>query len=85
VLTIQEDVEAAMGAALLAAYAVGLANDAQVRKGWVQLVSRATPRPAATAAYRRVFETYVDAYPALKPTMHALRRAASSQERDPST
>jgi len=85
VLTIQEDVEAAMGAALLAAYAVRLVNDEQVRKGWVRLVSRATPRPAATAAYRQVFETYVAAYPALKPTMHALRSAASSQERDPST
>ena len=66
VLTIEEDVEAAMGAALLAAYGAKLVSSDDVRRGWVTLVPRATPRPRATAAYARLFASYKALYPALR-------------------
>ena len=55
-----------------------------VRRGWVTLAPRATPRPRAAAAYARLFESYKALYPALKATMHdldaqrALRESESS-------
>lgn len=72
VSTIDEEVEAAMGAALLAAFGVGLVDDDEVRRGWVTLAPRAVPRPAATRVYDTLFETYKALYPALKATMHDL-------------
>jgi xylulokinase len=72
VLTIEQEVEAAMGGALLAAYGVGLVCDDDVRRGWVTLVPRAQPNPAAVDAYMRAFASYKALYPALKDTMHAL-------------
>ena len=72
VLTIEQEVEAAIGAALLAAYGVGLASADDVRRGWVTLAPRATPRPRATALYDRRFESYRALYPALKDIMHDL-------------
>jgi ribulokinase len=72
VLTIAQEVEAAMGAALLAAYGVGLASADDVRGGWVTLVPRATPAPETRDRYRRAFESYKALYPALKSTMHEL-------------
>jgi len=81
VLTIEEEVEAAMGAALLAAYGVGLVTAEEVRRGWVTLVPRAKPRPRATRVYDRLFETYKALYPVLKATMHDLSdQAAASRE-----
>ena len=74
VFTIAEDVEASLGAAMLAARGVGLLDDAAVRRGWVQPVQRALPRPAARAAYDALFAHYQAAYPALKPLMHGLRQ-----------
>ena len=55
VLTIRENVEAAMGAALFAAYGASLISADDVRRGWVTLAPRATPRPRAAAAYARLF------------------------------
>ena len=72
VLTIKEDVEAAMGAALLAAFGVGLVTAEEVRRGWITLVPRARPRPQATAIYDRMFGSYKALYPALKGTLHEL-------------
>jgi xylulokinase len=72
VLTIEEEVEAAMGASLLAAYGVGLVSADQVRKGWVTLKARASPRPDACARYKNLFSSYKALYPALKGVMHAL-------------
>jgi sugar (pentulose or hexulose) kinase len=72
VLTIEADVEAAMGAALLAAFGAGLVSADDVRRGWVTLVPRATPRPRAAGRYARLFASYKALYPALKPTMHDL-------------
>ncbi|HJU23867.1 MAG TPA: FGGY-family carbohydrate kinase [Casimicrobiaceae bacterium] len=80
VLTIEQDVEAAMGAALLAAYGVGLAGEDDVRRGWVTLVPRATPAASATRQYERAYATYKGLYPALRETMHELhdQRTASA-------
>jgi ribulokinase len=73
VLTIAEDVEASLGAAMLAAYGVGLINAETVHSGWVQPAHRATPSAQAHARYNALFEQYVALYPALKPIMHRLR------------
>jgi xylulokinase len=78
VVTIAEDVEAAMGAALLAAYGVGLASADDVRRGWVTLVPRAQPRAGVTKAYDQLFDTYKALYPAIKGTMHDLHDQASA-------
>ncbi len=75
VRTIAQDVEAALGAALLAALGVGLATPEQAEAGWVELRPRATPHPEAVQAYDRGFVVFKDLYPALKPSMHRLREA----------
>jgi len=73
VQTIEQNVEAALGAALLAGLGVGLVTPAQAADGWVTLIPRAQPGPAAQATYDRLFGIYTDLYPALKDTMHRLR------------
>jgi sugar (pentulose or hexulose) kinase len=76
VMTIAEEVEAPMGAALLGAYAVGLVTAADVRRGWVDVVPRATPSPASVAVYDELFESYKALYPALRISMHDLHDQA---------
>lgn len=73
VVTVEEDVEAALGAALLAALGVGLVTPEAAAKGWVTLRRRAEPRPEAKPAYDRAFEVYKGLYPALRASMHRLR------------
>ncbi len=73
VQTIGENVEAALGAALLAGLGAGLVTPAQAAGGWVTLVPRAQPSATAHATYDRLFGVYTDLYPALKDTMHRLR------------
>ena len=70
VWTIREDVEAAIGAARLAALGCGLVhmNDAS----WITLVERALPRPASQAVYDKLFEIYAGLYPILAESMHRL-------------
>jgi ribulokinase len=80
VLTIEQDVEAAMGAALLAAYGVGLVGEDAVRRGWVTLAPRAAPRPGVTDRYDRMFDAYKALYPALKATMHGLHEQRAGAE-----
>lgn len=75
--TIVQEVEAALGAALLAAHSAGLVDEAQVHRGWVQLRPRAEPQPERVALYSRLFSDYVALYPALKPVMHHLQESAS--------
>ncbi len=75
VYTIVQDVEAALGAALLAAHAIGLVDETQVHDGWVQLERRAEPAAQNVALYSRLFADYVALYPALKPIMHRLQEA----------
>jgi len=71
VWTISEDVEAALGAARLAAVGIGLI-DRDADDKWVTLVRRAEPDPARKARYDAVFSVYTSLYPALRDPMHAL-------------
>lgn len=73
VYTIVQEVEAALGAALLAAHSVGLVDEAEMDKGWVQLELRAQPKAENVQAYDRAFADYLALYPALKPVMHSLQ------------
>ena len=73
VRTIDEDVEAALGAAMLAAAGVGLADADRPGEGWVTVSGRATPQPAGEAKLAAAFEVYRSLYPALRPAMHALK------------
>ena len=79
VYTLADDVEASLGAAMLAAYGAGLIDADAVRRGWVTPVLRTEPAPEAHAAYNALFAQYVDLYPALKPAMHRLRRTTQGE------
>jgi sugar (pentulose or hexulose) kinase len=69
VRTIAEDVEAALGAAILAGIGIGaVASDAGT--SWVTLADRAQP---AASGYGQLFTIYKDLYPALKDAMHRLQ------------
>ncbi|MGF6755474.1 FGGY-family carbohydrate kinase [Paraburkholderia sp. GAS42] len=73
VYTIKEEVEAAMGAALLAALGAKLVTHEAAHEGWVTLVERAQPDDARKQVYAGRFKVYTDLYPALKPLMHRLQ------------
>ncbi|MEO6919616.1 MAG: FGGY-family carbohydrate kinase [Collimonas sp.] len=73
VFTIEENVEAALGAAMLAAFGAGLIGGAEIERGWVTLVPRASPKPENRQRYADRFEIYRALYPALKPIMHKLQ------------
>ena len=75
VYTIPGDVEASLGAAMLAALAVGLADTDALFAHWVKLERRAEPREADAARYAPLYRQYVALYPALKDVMHALKAA----------
>ena len=74
VRTIDQDVEAALGAALLAALGTGLVAPERAAMGWVTLAERAVPNPANADVHDRMFHAYKGLYPALKATMHELGR-----------
>ncbi len=78
VYTLKEEVEAPLGAALLAAYGAGLISADAVRQGWVTPVLRTSPSPDARPAYDALFAQYTALYPALQPAMHALRAIPST-------
>ena len=69
VWTIREDVEAALGAARLAALSIGMAGESDQ---WITLVERALPDPARKRRYDALFAVYTALYPALRDSMHAL-------------
>ncbi len=73
VFTIEEEVEAPLGAALLAAIGVGLITRERAAQGWVTLVERARPQGDARSTYDRLFGVYRDLYPALRDSMHRLQ------------
>lgn len=79
VFTMAEEVEASLGAALLAAFGTGLIDADAVRRGWVTLVPRARPQAPARADYADLYRLYVALYPALKPLMHRLRETSQAQ------
>ena len=85
VFTIKHDVEAAMGAALLAAFGVGLVDAATAERGWVELEPRARPDAERVARYEQQFGVYRDLYPALKPLMHRLNALSAPRVEDAST
>ena len=72
VFTIKQEVEAALGAALLAALGVGLVTHETAAGGWVTLTSRAQPEPPAQRIHDGMFAVYKSIYPALKTSMHRL-------------
>ncbi|MCW6507864.1 FGGY-family carbohydrate kinase [Lichenifustis flavocetrariae] len=79
VWTIKEDVEAALGAARLAALGAGLIR----RDGddtWITLIERAAPDPACKSRYDEVFKVYAALYPTLKDSMHALAKLRGGLE-----
>lgn len=78
VYTIEQEVEAAMGAALLAAVGTSLVTDEVARGGWARLVERARPDADRLALYADRFEVYAGLYPALKPLMHRLQAMPDS-------
>ena len=78
VYTIEQEVEAAMGAALLAAVGTSLVTDEVARGGWARLVERARPDADRLALYSDRFEVYAGLYPALKPLMHRLQAMPDS-------
>ncbi len=73
VQTIEQDVECAMGSALLAALGVGLVSPEQAQTGWVKLLPRATPNTATWGIYDRRYTSFTRLYPALRESMHQLR------------
>ena len=75
VWTIRENVEAALGAARLAALGIGLIDRGAEDK-WITLVRRAEPSPDRKAIYDEVFGVYTDLYPQLASSMHRLNRLA---------
>jgi ribulokinase len=74
--TLPADVEASLGAALLAAYGTGLIDADAVRRGWLAPRLRATPDASTGAVYDAGYAQYVAAYPALAPVMHGLAASA---------
>ncbi|WP_460070370.1 FGGY-family carbohydrate kinase [Pseudomonas sp. H2_E05] len=73
VYTIVQEVEAALGAALLAAHAVGTVSDEAMDKGWVHLALRAERKAQNAEVHDWIFAEYVKLYPALRPIMQHLR------------
>jgi ribulokinase len=45
----------------------------QVRRGWVQPIARASPRPAAHRRCAALFEQHVALCQTVRPVMHRLR------------
>ncbi|OZG74170.1 hypothetical protein BTA51_03885 [Hahella sp. CCB-MM4] len=72
ILTIEQEVEAPLGGALLAAMACGLVADVSEIRRWCKLRRRATPDEARKQHYDRLFAQYCGIYQSLKPHMHAL-------------
>lgn len=73
VVTVDEDVEAAIGAALIAGVGIGAVSREDAMRGWVTLRERAHPEPRRKRHYARQFDIYKALYPALKTCMHRLR------------
>ncbi|MGF1723506.1 FGGY-family carbohydrate kinase [Photobacterium nomapromontoriensis] len=73
VRTIEEQVEAPLGGAFLAAKAVGLVSDYEQIKSWFSLSKAVMPNPLSVAHYEQLFDVYKSCYQNLKQDMHALK------------
>ncbi|MFJ4068629.1 FGGY-family carbohydrate kinase [Pseudomonas sp. NPDC089996] len=80
VLTIEQQVEAPLGGALLAALAIGAIDDISRIREWRTLRPRAQPNLQNTALYDQMFAHYCAIYQALKPTMHGLAHLGRMEE-----
>lgn len=74
-----ETIGASLGDALLAAVGTGRATS---RTRWVEQVTRIEPQPGTRELYERLFEVYLQLYPATRAAMHTLVRL---NERPPGT
>ncbi|HBP40430.1 MAG: FGGY-family carbohydrate kinase [Vreelandella alkaliphila] len=77
VYTYQENVEAALGAALLAGQATGLLDLTRPLEHGT-LIKRAEPCETAAKSYNELFSLYCQLYPTLKPIMHRLSALPTS-------
>lgn len=80
VLTIEQEVEAPLGGAMLAALAVGEIDSLAQVRDWRTLRPRAQPDARNKATYDLLFEQYCNLYQALKPCMHALAQLSQSPQ-----
>ncbi|WP_020407493.1 FGGY-family carbohydrate kinase [Hahella ganghwensis] len=74
VLTIEQEVEAPLGGALLAAMVCGMVEDIAEIRRWSKLRVRATPDQTRKQRYDKLFAEYCGIYHSLKPHMHALAK-----------
>jgi ribulokinase len=74
VYTIEQKVEAPLGAALLAAKAIHLIDDISTIKQWRTLKLRASVVAKNKSRYDQMFEVYKRLYFAMKDSMHDLKR-----------
>jgi ribulokinase len=79
VFTLGDEVEAPLGAAMLAALGTGMLDADGVRRGWATAVARAVPSAGRAARYEALYAQYRAAYPALRPVMHRLRELPQAQ------
>ncbi|MGL4859374.1 MAG: FGGY-family carbohydrate kinase, partial [Enterobacteriaceae bacterium] len=77
VLTIEQEVEAPLGDACLAALGCGLIQDSAVIRSWMTLQQRALPNPQRHQHYSQLFAEYRNVYRELKGSMHRLSALAS--------
>lgn len=79
IYTIEQEVEAPLGAAFLAADAIGLIDDAGKIKDWCQLRHRATPNHDNRERYDETFAVYKQLYLDMKDSMHRLKHIANRE------
>jgi sugar (pentulose or hexulose) kinase len=77
VRTIADDVEASLGAGMLAALGCGMLEGPEQARAWVTLEARAQPNAPVQHTYEQVYRQYVASYPALRGVMHGLREMDS--------
>ncbi|MFY0658607.1 MAG: FGGY-family carbohydrate kinase [Neptunomonas phycophila] len=73
VYTIEQEVEAPLGAALLAADAVGLIKNLDAIKDWRRLTRRAPVNKTHKVKYDSIFTIYKQLYVVMKDSMHTLK------------
>ncbi|XBS69480.1 FGGY-family carbohydrate kinase [Acerihabitans sp. KWT182] len=76
VVTMQEEVEAPLGDAVLAALGAGLIHDAAIVRSWSRLEERARPDASRHAHYDLLFKQYQEVYLNLKENMCRLKTLA---------
>lgn len=74
VYTIEQEVEAPLGAAYLAAEAAGLLAENQTVKDWSRLKKRASPQSVNRERYDQMFTVYKQLYFDMKHSMHRLKQ-----------